>query len=68
MGHAFLGGLLRSGWAAPGELGVVEPLATAREELVKRYPGIVVSERGIPAEAAPSRSQAAGGSCPLPPG
>jgi len=52
MGHAFLGGLLRSGWAAPGELGVVEPLATAREELVKRYPGIVVSERGIPAEAA----------------
>ena len=52
MGHAFLGGLLRSGWAAPGELGVVEPLDSARDELTKRYPGIVVSETGIPAEAA----------------
>ena len=48
MGHAFLGGLLRSGWASPGELGVVEPLAPARDALVNRYPGIVVSATGMP--------------------
>ena len=52
MGHAFLGGLLRSGWALPGELGVVEPLAPARDALVNRYPGIVVSATGMPAESA----------------
>jgi pyrroline-5-carboxylate reductase len=52
MGRAFLGGLLRSGWAAPGELGVVEPQASARAELVEHYPGVVVSEEVIPAESA----------------
>ena len=52
MGHALLGGLLRSGWAAPGELGVVEPLASVRSGLVKRYPGVVVSETGLAAESA----------------
>jgi pyrroline-5-carboxylate reductase len=64
MGHAFLGGLLRSGWAAPGELGVVEPLASARDELAERYPGVVVSETAVPAESAvlavkPANAQAA---------
>jgi pyrroline-5-carboxylate reductase len=52
MGRAFLGGLLRSGWAVPGELGVVEPRASARAELVEHYPGVVVSEEVIPAESA----------------
>ena len=52
MGHAFLGGLLRSGWATPSELGVVEPLVSACEQLTERYPGIVVSQAEIPAEAA----------------
>jgi len=52
MGHAFLGGLLRSGWAAPAELGVVEPLASARDQLVERYPGIIVSEAEMRAESA----------------
>jgi pyrroline-5-carboxylate reductase len=52
MGQALLGGLLRSGWAAPGELGVVEPLASVRAGLVKRYPGVAVNETGIAAESA----------------
>jgi len=52
MGHALLGGLLRSGWAAPGDLAVVEPLATARAELEERYPGIVVAETTVAAECA----------------
>ncbi|MGA3214279.1 MAG: pyrroline-5-carboxylate reductase [Acidimicrobiales bacterium] len=52
MGHAFLGGLLRSGWAQPGELAVVEPVAAARDELTRRYPGVVVSDGPIDAEAA----------------
>jgi len=52
MGHALIGGLLRSGWAAPGDLAVVEPLATARADLVERYPGIVAAESGVVAESA----------------
>jgi pyrroline-5-carboxylate reductase len=52
MGHAFLGGLLRSGWAVPGDLAVVEPIASARDELERRYPGVLVCETGCAAEAA----------------
>jgi pyrroline-5-carboxylate reductase len=52
MGHALIGGLLRSGWAAPGDLAVVEPLAAARAELLERYPGIVASETGVASESA----------------
>jgi pyrroline-5-carboxylate reductase len=52
MGRALLGGLLRSSWAAPGELAVVEPAASVRSDLVKRYPGVVVSEAAVAAEAA----------------
>ncbi|MGA3353136.1 MAG: pyrroline-5-carboxylate reductase [Acidimicrobiales bacterium] len=64
MGHAFLGGLLRSGWAEPGDLAVVEPVASARDELERRYPGVVVCEDGCAAEAAvlavkPTDAQAA---------
>lgn len=52
MGNAFIGGLLRSGWAAPGEIGVVEPVAAAREGLALRHPGVVLSDRAQPAESA----------------
>lgn len=52
MGNAFIGGLLRSGWSAPGEIGVVEPVAFAREELSRRHPGIVLSESAQPAQSA----------------
>ena len=52
MGHALLGGLLRSGWAAPADLAVVEPLATARAELLERYPGILATETGVAADSA----------------
>ena len=52
MGHALIGGLLRSGWAAPEDIAVVEPLATARAELLERYPGIAAAESGVVAESA----------------
>ena len=52
MGHAFLGGLLRSEWAVPRELAVVEPIASARHELEQRYPGVIVCDTGCAAEAA----------------
>ena len=40
MGEALLGGLLSSGWAEAGELGVAEPLDGRRDELAARYPGV----------------------------
>ena len=52
MGHALVGGLIRSGFAAPEELAVVEPLASARADLLERYPGIIASEAGVTAESA----------------
>jgi len=52
MGLAFVGGLIGSGWAVPEDLGVVEPLASARDEMVRRYPGVVVSEASVAAESA----------------
>jgi pyrroline-5-carboxylate reductase len=74
MGHALIGGLIRSSWAAPGELAVVEPLASARADLVRHFPGVVVTETGVAAESAvlavkPADAQAgsrtiAGSGCP----
>jgi len=52
MGHALLGGLIRSSWATSGELAVVEPLASARADLVRRFPGVLVAETGVAAESA----------------
>jgi pyrroline-5-carboxylate reductase len=52
MGHALIGGLLRSDWAVPADLAVVEPLATARKELLERYPGIVATEKAVASESA----------------
>ena len=45
MGGALLGGLLRSGWASPDELVVVEPDAGRREELETEFIGL----RAVPA-------------------
>jgi pyrroline-5-carboxylate reductase len=52
MGLAVVGGLIGSGWTVPEDLGVVEPLASARDEMVRRYPGVVVSEASVAAESA----------------
>jgi pyrroline-5-carboxylate reductase len=52
MGAALVGGLLRSGWAQPGELAVVETLATRREELTARFPGVAVGREGPAAHGA----------------
>jgi pyrroline-5-carboxylate reductase len=52
MGEALVGGLLASGWAEPGDLVVVEPVAARRDELVERYAGIGVSATAVAAEGA----------------
>ena len=49
MGHALLGGLVRTGWASAADLAVIEPRADAREDLVARYPGVIVGDGPIPA-------------------
>lgn len=43
MGAALLDGLVATGWAAPGELAVVEVLAARRDELAARHPGLLVT-------------------------
>lgn len=52
MGHALLGGILRTGWAAPGDLAVVEPRPDVRSELAERYPGVLVAGAPVTAESA----------------
>jgi pyrroline-5-carboxylate reductase len=42
MGEALLTGLLNAGWAAPGDLGVVEKLADRRADLTQRFPGVTI--------------------------
>lgn len=42
MGEALLGGLLAAGWAEPGELAVVEPVAARRSEMAERFAGVDV--------------------------
>ena len=51
MGSALLGGLLGSGWADAGDLAVVEPLESARSELLESFPGIVASPNAVEAES-----------------
>ena len=46
MGAALVGGLLRTGWSAPEDLAVVEPVAARRSELADILPGV-----GVGAEA-----------------
>jgi len=52
MGHALVGGLLRAGWAVPGDLAVVEPLLSVRDDLAERYPGILATEAAVACESA----------------
>jgi pyrroline-5-carboxylate reductase len=40
MGSALLGGLLRSGWAEPSDVAVVEPFAERRADLAEEFPGV----------------------------
>jgi pyrroline-5-carboxylate reductase len=44
MGEALLTGLLAAGWAAPGDLGVVEQLADRRRDLAKQFPDVAFLE------------------------
>lgn len=48
MGAALLGGLVRSGWAEPSALGVIEPVASLRAELEAAHPGLTVLEAPAP--------------------
>jgi pyrroline-5-carboxylate reductase len=41
MGAALVTGLLRSGWATPGQVAVVEPVAERRAELEAAHPGLL---------------------------
>ncbi len=52
MGSALLGGLIDSGWAAAEEIAVVEPVADLRDELSRRFPGVLVSEGYVGADGA----------------
>lgn len=52
MGEALLAGLIRAGWAAPGELCVVERVAARRDELATIFPGVDVRETAAAAEGA----------------
>ena len=52
MGEALVGGLLASGWAAAGEVVVVEASAPRREELVRLLPGVAVETEPVAAEGA----------------
>jgi pyrroline-5-carboxylate reductase len=56
MGEALVTGLLTAGWAAPEEVIVTEKLAPRRDELIQdlvaRYPGLVVRDEPGPAGGA----------------
>ncbi len=52
MGQALVGGLLRAGWAVPGELAVVEPLLAARADWAERFRGVHVTEAAVACESA----------------
>src|SRR5436305_12640020 len=52
MGEALVTGLLRAGWAAPGEILVVEPVADRRKALLDLHPGLRVAPAMEEAEGA----------------
>jgi pyrroline-5-carboxylate reductase len=52
MGNALIGGLLRSGWIEPRELAVSEAREHGRDELMHRYPEVLVTAGPTPADAA----------------
>src|SRR5437762_200760 len=44
MGEALLTGLLRAGWAEPGELAVIEKLDERRAALRAAFPGVTIAD------------------------
>jgi pyrroline-5-carboxylate reductase len=52
MGEALLGGLLASGWAAPGDLAVAEALPARRDELAAAHPGVAIGAEPVAADGA----------------
>lgn len=52
MGSALLGGLIDSGWAAPGQLVVVEANPDRCTELAERFPGVKVTSEVVGAGGA----------------
>jgi pyrroline-5-carboxylate reductase len=52
MGEALLTGLLGSGWATAGELGVVEALPARRDDLAARFEGVQVLAEPVATEGA----------------
>ncbi len=52
MGEALLAGLISAGWATPDELAVVEIVASRREILAQRYPGVTITDVIPPCRAA----------------
>jgi pyrroline-5-carboxylate reductase len=52
MGGALVAGLLRAGWAEPGDLAVVEPVAERRDDLARHHEGLRVEVEPVPAAGA----------------
>jgi pyrroline-5-carboxylate reductase len=52
MGIALIEGLLSSNWIEPGDLAIVEVLASQREQLTQRFPGATVTDTVQPCRAA----------------
>ncbi|HET9092517.1 MAG TPA: pyrroline-5-carboxylate reductase [Acidimicrobiales bacterium] len=52
MGNALVGGLLRSGWIAPGEITIAERRPDTRRELEERFPGVEIAGTPVEAESA----------------
>jgi pyrroline-5-carboxylate reductase len=52
MGEALVAGLLKSGWAQPAEVVVVEPMVTRRDELTARYADVSVTAEPVAADGA----------------
>jgi pyrroline-5-carboxylate reductase len=52
MGSALLTGVIRAGWATPGELAVSDPDPAQRQRLTESFPGLLVVDAPIAADGA----------------
>lgn len=52
MGEALVAGLLAAGWAPAEDLAVAESVASRREQLAQRFPGLLVVDQPVAAEGA----------------
>lgn len=73
MGEALVGGLLGAGWAPPEEVRVVEAVASRRQVLAARFPGLVVTDEpggadGVVLAVKPDAVTTVASSLPLLPG